>query len=84
LVDLIFGVEALAKFGTIFDFQGNTIQLDNDQIAMRSVSSLSKKYKLSISFARDHLKSIRTREAIKQPVELLDTNYIILHRLEVV
>ena len=96
---LILGIEALAKFGTILDFQENTIQINHTTIAMRPYKSLAQKSNLSgkafqitpnmyvpnspSTFARDHLEPIGTREATKRTIEIVDVDYTKENRQEI-
>ena len=54
--DLIPGIATLAKFGTIWDFQDKTIQIDHAKISMRPLSSLGVKSKMCVeAFQTDNM-----------------------------
>ena len=80
MFDLILGIETLANFGTILDFQNNTIQIDHAVVVMRPYKSLAQKSNMRVkafqtdnmyvtpcagTFARNHPEPISTREATK-------------------
>jgi hypothetical protein len=84
MFDLILGIETLAKFGTILDFQECTIQIDHAVVPMIPYKHLHKKkftmlhgaFRTHVmevpqtpnTFARDHLEPISTREATKRTI----------------
>ena len=90
MFNLILGIETLAKFGMILDFQNSTIHIDNAVVAMRPYTSFDKKSNIRVkafqtndmyvppntgTFARNHPEPISTREATKRTIEILDVNY---------
>ena len=87
---MILGIETLAKFGTILDFQNITIQIDHVVIAMRPYKSVARKSNMRVkasqtddtyvlpstgTFARIHPEPISPRDATKRTIERLDANY---------
>ena len=54
IVDLILGIEPLAKSGTVLDFQNKTIQNDHVKLAIRPFNSVARKSKLSTKAFQTH------------------------------
>ena len=91
MFDLILGIETLAKFGTILDFQERTIQIDHAIVAMRPYTSIARKSNMRVkafqtddtyrplstgTFARNHPEPISTWDATKCTIEILDANVL--------
>ena len=90
MFNLILGIETLAKFGTILDFQNSTIQIDHAVVAMRPYTNLANESNMWVktfntddmyvppstgTFTRNHPEPISTKEATKRTIEILDANY---------
>ena len=55
MFDLILGIETLAKFGTVLDFQEHTVQIDHAVVPMRPYTSLAQKYNMRVkAFQTEH------------------------------
>ena len=60
MFDLILGIETLANFGTILDFQDKTIHIDHANIAIRPLHSLGVKSNM-------HIKAFQTDDVYVPP-----------------
>ena len=83
MFDLILGIETLAKFGTILDFQNSTIQIDHAVVAIRPYKIFARKSNMHVkafqtdnmyvppstgTFTRNHPEPTSTREATKRTI----------------
>ena len=93
---LILGIEPLAKFGTILDFQKYTIQTDHKVVAMKPYKIVAQRSNMRMeAFQADNMyvppstgtfarNPISMRDATKRTIEILDANYGKANLLEVV